>query len=98
VEGYENTLKLYHNLCIEEWVSRGYRNTMKLEHVDYNIEYPSWFGNDGFHASHRSNLLRKNFCFYSAYQWHENPNDPYVWVNVDDRLYTKVNKTVTILK
>lgn len=40
---------------------------------------PSWLGNEQFHASHRSNLLRKNPIFYGQFGWKE-PNDlPYVW-------------------
>jgi hypothetical protein len=43
------------------------------------FELPPWLGNEAFHASHRSNLLRKAPDFYSKYGWPE-PNDlPYVW-------------------
>ena len=28
--GYMDALKLYHNVCIQEWVARGYNNNMKL--------------------------------------------------------------------
>lgn len=43
------------------------------------IEYPSWFGNEEFHASHRSNLLRKDSIFYSQYYWDESSDLPYIW-------------------
>lgn len=40
---------------------------------------PSWFGDEDFHASHRSNLIRKDETYYSAFGWTE-PNDlAYVW-------------------
>jgi len=39
---------------------------------------PKWFGNPGFHASHRSNLLRKDE-FYAQYGWIEPKDLPYVW-------------------
>jgi len=40
---------------------------------------PSWLGDPDFHASHRSNLLRKDPEHYGRYGWTE-PNDlPYVW-------------------
>lgn len=40
---------------------------------------PSWLGDPAFHASHRSNLLRKDPIWYGKFGWTE-PNDlPYVW-------------------
>jgi hypothetical protein len=52
---------------------------------------PKWLGDKKFHASHRSNLLRKNIEFYSKYNWKENPNNPYIWMNNDGKFYTKIN-------
>ena len=44
---------------------------------------PSWFGYEPFHASHRSNLLRKDEDHYSAFGWTD-PNDlKYVWLVPD---------------
>ena len=40
---------------------------------------PPWLGNADFHASHRSNLLRKDPVFYSQYGWIEPTNMPYMW-------------------
>lgn len=40
---------------------------------------PPWLGNPDFHASHRSNLLRKDPEFYGKYGWSEEPNLPYIW-------------------
>lgn len=40
---------------------------------------PLWLGNSEFHASHRSNLLRKDPVWYGQFGWTE-PNDlPYIW-------------------
>ena len=79
--GYENALKLYLNKSIKLWVSKGYKNNMKFEVIEGKIRFPPWFGNTEFHASHRSNLLRKNVEFYSQYGWNE-PNDlEYIWPN-----------------
>ena len=77
--GYEEALKLYQNYTILEWVGRGYNNTMKFEKVDHkNIIYPSWFGSEEFHRSHRSNLLRKDYEYYS--QYFDEPSDlEYYW-------------------
>jgi hypothetical protein len=77
--GYEEALKLYQNYTINEWVSRGYKNTMKLEEVDLeDVVMPPWFGVELFHQSHRSNLLRKDYEYYS--QWFNEPSDlEYLW-------------------
>lgn len=80
-KGCEDALKEYFNSILYEWVDRGYKNTMLYMtiNVEYPIKYPPWLGNEKFHASHRSNLLRKNKKYYSQFGWKE-PNDlPYVW-------------------
>ena len=74
-----NGLKLYLNACIDEWVSRGYKNNMKKEIIRGKITFPKWFGNENFHASHRSNLLRKDKDYYSQFKWKEDSDLPYVW-------------------
>lgn len=66
--GYESALKLYQNITIREWVKRGYKNTMKLEEIEPgSVVLPPWFGAEDFHKSHRSNLLRKDYEYYSQY-------------------------------
>jgi hypothetical protein len=77
--GYESALQLYQNYTIQEWISRGYKNTMLLEDFDMNsVVMPHWFGLEVFHRSHRSNLLRKDYEYYSQY-FDEDPNLPYYW-------------------
>jgi hypothetical protein len=44
-----------------------------------DVEVPLWLGDEAFHASHRSALLRKMPDFYSPLGWTDNPEDPYVW-------------------
>lgn len=45
------------------------------------VKMPKWLGMERFHASHRSNLLRKMPGWYSHFGWSE-PNDlPYFWPN-----------------
>lgn len=73
-----DALKVYHDIAIREWIRRGYRNTMPLYGI-HVAELPSWLGDDDFHASHRSNLLRKDPHFYSRYGWTEPQTLPYVW-------------------
>jgi hypothetical protein len=81
-----NTLKLYHNIAIDLWIARGFKNTMKQYEIsDITVPIlPAWFGNPAFHASHRSNLLRKNPEWYGQFGWTE-PNDlPYIWPTKQD--------------
>ena len=40
---------------------------------------PKWLGNKKFHASHRSNLLRKDREWYSQFGWTEPDDLPYIW-------------------
>lgn len=76
--GYEPALRAYLRTCILEWISRGYQNTMELPPLEpYAV--PPWFGDPAFHASHRSNLLRKDFEYYSKHGWQEPADLPYVW-------------------
>lgn len=79
-KGYENALKLYYDCCLTEWIFRGFENTLpKSERENFAI-YPPWFGNPEFHRSHRAQLLRKDFEYYSLYGWKEEPGEvDYFW-------------------
>lgn len=78
--GHEHALRTYHNLCIAEWVHRGFRNNMRLmEEVGGHPLMPDWFGIPEFHASHRSNLLRKDPGHYGWFGWSEPADLPYYW-------------------
>ncbi len=46
---------------------------------DTGTTYPNWIGYGAFHASHRSNLLRKNAKHYGQFGWREPADLPYVW-------------------
>jgi hypothetical protein len=78
-EGYENCLRLYVNTMIKEWINRKYKNTMQIYEIEQPVIYPEWLGTDDFHASHRSNLLRKDYDYYSQFNWAEGPDMEYVW-------------------
>ena len=80
-------LKFYFNTSIEEWVNRGFKNTMEYETISEDIQLPSFIGDERFHSSHRANLLKKQPDFYSKYGWSENPLDPYVWLDGDGKWY-----------
>lgn len=62
--GYEDGLRYYINLCILEWVHRGYKNNMRfhvllMEGDDDIPDLPWWVRAPSFHHSQRSALLRK---------------------------------------
>lgn len=63
--GYEEALKAYFNESVRQWVSRGYKNTMEFEVVNYdNFHLPSWFGREDIHQSHRFKLAWKQWDWY----------------------------------
>lgn len=80
--GYEDALCVYMNFCIDEWKSRGFKNTMEYALCDkpHGQRFmPPWLGSEDFHASHRSNLLRKDPEWYGKFDWTEPHDLPYVW-------------------
>jgi hypothetical protein len=87
-EQAEIQLIQYSIAICKEWIARGYKDSMlerfeaKLEHyqsLDFADVLPCFLGNDDFHQSHRSNLLKKDFPYYS--QFFTDPIDlPYVWL------------------
>ena len=45
---------------------------------DRKYAMPHWLGDEAFHASHRSALMRKLPDFYNQYGWHDDMEE-YVW-------------------
>jgi hypothetical protein len=81
-KGYEPALSLYGWSMCFEWILRGYKDSMLLRFnapMLGKIVFPPWFNNESFHASHRSNLLRKDPIYYGKFGWTEPDNLPYVW-------------------
>lgn len=79
---YLPALKLYHNIALDVWIFRGYINKMTAYNIDKSksITMPHWLGNEEFHRSHRSNLIRKFPSYYKIILgWDEPDNLPYVW-------------------
>jgi hypothetical protein len=82
--GYTNALVAYGLLICREWQTRGYKDTCDYKIAKYwqplqQVVLPPLLGREDFHASHRSNLLRKNFEHYSQFGWRESDDLPYVW-------------------
>lgn len=91
--GYEKALALYWLEMCREWKSRGYNDNlgveaeaMLMELNDQPLVLPWWLGNDNFHSSHRSNLIRKDAVFYGAHGWTENGEQEYRWPKPGKRL------------
>lgn len=79
-DGYEPALTLYMNCAIVTWRRRGFRNTMEILRPTGRATTPEWFGDEAFHRSHQSNLIRKLPEHYRPIFGNEVPDDlPYVW-------------------
>lgn len=69
-KGYVPALKLHHDILIDEWVSRGKKNTMKKYYKTpkklSKKQLPWWLGREKFHRSHRSVLFSKFPEFYRS--------------------------------
>jgi len=78
--GYRNEAQFV--TVLDDWhvaVHFGGRPGIVLGSCSGHITNPSWFGDEAFHASHRSNLLRKDPVRYGLLGWREPPDLPYVW-------------------
>lgn len=81
--GFEHALLDYADAMIQEWVKQGYKNTIDVSKLreqatgSYNL--PWWFGKEKFHISHQSNLLRKDYAYYSVFFPDVPDNLEYYW-------------------
>lgn len=84
--GHERTLCVYAIAMCEEWIKRGYNDTVTgkildiLDTLNQPLSTPVWLGNESFHRSHQSNLLRKDPQHYSQFGWGVPDDLPYVWI------------------
>lgn len=86
--GYEDALKEYINAHIEEWIARGYKNTMKTYAVKAK-EHPEWTEWSEIHENHKGALLKKELD-RAEKPWYQNmqnflsakPFDDYIWVKI----------------
>ncbi len=86
-KGYESALIAYGVVMCLEWRLRGYQDTCqdklmaiwRAHNLSESPPLPPWLGREDFHASHRSNLLRKDPIHYGQFGWTEPDNLPYVW-------------------
>ncbi|NIQ80600.1 MAG: hypothetical protein GTN93_21410 [Anaerolineae bacterium] len=81
---YRGSLVRYGCAVCLEWTGRGYKDTCYGKILEFGEKYdysvtPHWLGEEAFHASHRSNLLRKDPAWYGQFGWAEPPDLEYVW-------------------
>ena len=76
---HEDALAAYHNAMLYEWMYRGYINNMPKLPYSSDYKIPLFIGNKKFHDSHKSNLLKKDFKYYSQFGWSVDLNLPYYW-------------------
>lgn len=82
--GYEEALACYGWTMCAEWLVRGYNDTMLSwfrERFPERSAFPCppWLGDEAFHRSHQSNLIRKA-PFYYQHKWPNVPSNlPYIW-------------------
>lgn len=84
--GYEAMLCSYASKICQEWIARGFNDSLLVQFVDCyfsvrgeKVKKPEWLGRRDLHASHRSNLLRKDAEHYGQFDWSEKNDLPYVW-------------------
>ena len=85
--GHEIALIRYSIAICQEWIARGYNDTMlpRFETMlagaiaqGLSQSNPHWLGDENFHISHQSNLVKKLPEFYAPK--FDVPNDlPYIW-------------------
>jgi hypothetical protein len=83
-KGHENELAYYMNAMIDEWKKRGFKNNMRRRRIKFPLNMPAWIGSRKLHASHRSNLLRKEPQWYRRFRWNVPDDLPYVWPDSDE--------------
>jgi hypothetical protein len=87
-QGYPQALASYGLAVCEVWRERGYFDTAADFFDDWLMAnglpwsdslLPPWLSLPAFHASHRSNLLRKSPEHYGQFGWIEPHDLPYLW-------------------
>ena len=86
--GFEGWLAMYGYMTCQEWIARNYKDTLLPYFFNYMADsnflhldspLPTFIGNESFHLSHRSNLLRKDSNYYRKY-WPTDPDNlEYIW-------------------
>lgn len=78
--GYVPALAAYGVAMCDEWIKRGYKDTLKPKIMAFGPGGPDpWWLNGPIHSSHRARLLMKDPEWYGRHEWFEQPSDEYFW-------------------
>jgi hypothetical protein len=88
--GHLPALVAYGLAMTDEWIAHGRADTVREKLLAFapevdgmaqdELDLPTWIGDEAFHLSHRSNLIRKDPQFYRPRFGADVPDDlPYVW-------------------
>lgn len=87
--GYLPALTKYSLVMTDEWIRQGHADTVRPQVLEFapevealgqhQLELPPWIGDEAFHLSHRSNLVRKDPEFYGELFPGVSGDLPYVW-------------------
>ncbi len=83
-QNFSNALVEYGVIVCDEWISRGYKDTLRgriLEYYNQNetSDYPPFIGNEDFHRTHRSKLIQKKPEHYRSLFPNTPENLEYIW-------------------
>jgi hypothetical protein len=82
-KGYEQALISYGVEVCDEWVRHSFNDTVKAKLLRFKALGPTlmphWLGDEDFHRSHQSNLLRKDEVWYGRYGWEVPTYLQYIW-------------------
>ena len=60
-----------------------------------NSDYPAWWGFEPMHASHRSNLTRKDSEHYGQY-FNDKADKPYIWIRDNKLQFGSYRSKITL--
>ena len=89
-QGHTCALAMYTNVMIQEWIDRGYKNTMKFLPHCKNPRFPWWWGWEPMIMSHKASLHLK---FPEFYTWDvgKYSDHGYIWPSKVPEEYKGVN-------
>ena len=93
--GFIPGLKYYTNCMIDEWVARGFNNTLdKYSGVDEKTPLPWFYTNKQVHYAYMSSLKRKDPEFYAHFEYpSEYDSIGYIWVSkLNEKVIEKMKK------
>jgi hypothetical protein len=97
---YENVdgLKYYYNCCIDEWVARGFKNTMVKYDDIKDPALPWWFTNKQIQACHMASLVRKNDEYITKFNiqnYDSYLDHGYIWTgNLSEEQVLKMKESI----